>query len=42
MGLNEDGKALSSMGVDFRDLDNDGWEDLFVTAFSNEDISGIS
>ena len=28
VGLNDDGKALSSMGVDFRDLDNDGWEDL--------------
>ena len=24
------------MGVDFRDLDNDGWEDLFITALSNE------
>ena len=36
VGLNDDGKALSSMGVDFRDLDNDGWEDLFITALSNE------
>jgi hypothetical protein len=24
------------MGVDFRDLDNDGWEDLFITALANE------
>jgi hypothetical protein len=32
----EDGKALSSMGVDFRDYDNDGREDLFVTALSDE------
>jgi hypothetical protein len=24
------------MGVDFRDLDNDGWEDLFVSALSSE------
>jgi len=31
-----DGKALSSMGVDFRDYDNDGRDDLFVTALSNE------
>ncbi len=31
-----DGKALSSMGVDFRDFDNDGRDDLFVTALSNE------
>ena len=36
VALNDDGKALSSMGVDFRDLDNDGWEDLFVTALSSE------
>ena len=36
VGLNDDGKALSSMGVDFRDLDNDGWEDLFITALSSE------
>jgi hypothetical protein len=36
VGLNDDGKALSSMGVDFRDLDNDGREDLFVTALANE------
>ena len=36
VGLNDDGKALSSMGVDFRDLDNDGWEDLVVTALTNE------
>ncbi len=36
VGLNDDGKALSSMGVDFRDLDNDGWEDLVITALSNQ------
>jgi enediyne biosynthesis protein E4 len=36
VGLNDDGKALSSMGVDFRDLDNDGWEDLVVTALSHQ------
>jgi hypothetical protein len=36
VGYNDDGKALSSMGVDFRDLDNDGWEDLVVTALSNQ------
>jgi tetratricopeptide (TPR) repeat protein len=32
----DDGKALSSMGADFRDFDNDGREDLFVTALSDE------
>ena len=36
VALNDDGRAVSSMGVDFRDLDNDGEEDLFVTALSNE------
>ena len=32
----EDGRESSSMGVDFRDYDNDGREDLFVTTLSNE------
>jgi tetratricopeptide (TPR) repeat protein len=32
----ENGQALSSMGAEFRDFDNDGREDLFVTALSNE------
>jgi 6-phosphogluconate dehydrogenase (decarboxylating) len=36
VGFNDDGRALSSMGVDFRDVDNDGKEDLFVTALANE------
>jgi hypothetical protein len=36
VGLNDDGKAISSMGVDFRDLNNDGREDLFVTALAGE------
>jgi hypothetical protein len=36
VGLNDDGKALSSMGADFRDLDNDGWEDLAITALTNQ------
>lgn len=36
VALNADGKPISSMGADFRDLDNDGREDLFVTALSNE------
>ncbi|MDQ2899858.1 MAG: FG-GAP-like repeat-containing protein, partial [Acidobacteriota bacterium] len=31
-----DGKSISAMGVDFRDYDNDGREDLFITALSNE------
>jgi hypothetical protein len=36
VALNDDGKAVSSMGSDFRDIDNDGREDLFVTALANE------
>jgi enediyne biosynthesis protein E4 len=36
VAMNNDGRALSSMGVDWRDLDNDGRPDLFVTALSNE------
>ena len=36
IGLNDDGRALSSMGIDFRDIDNDGRPDLFLTALANE------
>jgi Tfp pilus assembly protein PilF len=36
IAYNGDGRALSSMGADFRDYDNDGREDIFVTALSNE------
>lgn len=36
VALKDDAKATSSMGADFRDLDNDGWEDLFVTALAHE------
>jgi hypothetical protein len=36
VATNDDGRALSSMGADFRDVDNDGLEDLFVTALANE------
>ena len=36
VALNEDGVALSTMGVDFRDINNDGAPDVFVTALSNE------
>lgn len=36
VAYNGDGSALSYMGADFRDIDNDGRPDLFVTAISNE------
>jgi hypothetical protein len=36
VAYNGDGSVLSNMGADFRDIDNDGWPDLFVTALSNE------
>jgi hypothetical protein len=36
VAYSDDGKAVSSMGVDFRDYGNDGREDIFVTALSNE------
>lgn len=36
VGVNDDGLELSSMGADFRDLDGDGNEDIFVSALANE------
>jgi len=39
VAYSENGNAASSMGVDFRDFDNDGREDLFVTALTNERFS---
>src|SRR6185369_11197519 len=36
VAFNDDGRALSSMGVDFRDVDNDGRPDLFLTALVHE------
>ena len=34
--LQDHGKAVSSMGADFRDYDNDGWPDIAFAALSGE------
>jgi hypothetical protein len=36
VAYNEDGNVLAGMGVDFRDLDNDGLPDIWHTAIENE------
>jgi len=36
VALREDGKYISGMGVDFRDLDNDGYPDICLAALDNE------
>jgi enediyne biosynthesis protein E4 len=36
VALNDNGEPISSMGADFRDLYNDGREDLFVTGLAGE------
>ncbi len=36
VALPESGQAIASMGVDFRDFDNDGWSDLAVTGMVND------
>jgi enediyne biosynthesis protein E4 len=36
VAVNDDGRTLSSMGVDFRDVNNDGRPDLFLTAIAHE------
>ncbi len=39
VAFNIDGKAVSSMGVDFRDIDGDGRPDIVSTALSGESFS---
>jgi enediyne biosynthesis protein E4 len=36
VALNDGGKPVSSMGVDFRDYDNDGWSDVIVSTLEGE------
>ena len=39
VAYNEDGNAVSAMGLDFRDYDNDGRDDAFITTLTNESFS---
>ncbi len=39
VAYNGDGRATSTMGADFRDYDNDGHDDVFVTNLSNESFT---
>jgi enediyne biosynthesis protein E4 len=36
VAYNEDGKSIAGMGVDFRDIDNDGRPDAFLTAMRGD------
>ncbi|HUB80751.1 MAG TPA: CRTAC1 family protein [Bryobacteraceae bacterium] len=36
VALNDDGRPVAGMGADFRDVDNDGRPDLFLTAMYND------
>ena len=39
VALREDGTYISGMGVDFRDLDNDGYPDICLAALDNEPLA---
>ena len=39
VAYNGDGRATSAMGAEFRDYDNDGWDDIFMTNLSNESFT---
>ena len=36
VALPDSGRPISSMGADFQDYDNDGWEDIHLTALAGE------
>jgi hypothetical protein len=36
VAYSEEGKALAGMGAEFRDIDNDGWPDIWHTAIEHE------
>ena len=37
----DSGRPISSMGTDFQDYDNDGWEDIHVTALVGRNVSAL-
>ena len=41
VALREDGTFISGMGTDFRDLDNDGYPDIFVVALDGETFPAL-
>ncbi len=36
LAWDEHGQTFSGMGIDFRDYDNDGWADIFITDLANQ------
>lgn len=36
LGWDEHGQTFSGMGIDFRDYDNDGWPDVFISDLANQ------
>jgi len=36
LAWDDDGRTFSGMGVDFRDYDNDGWPDVFITDLATQ------
>jgi enediyne biosynthesis protein E4 len=36
VSVNDTGRAVSSMGIDVRDYDNDGFDDVFITALATQ------
>jgi hypothetical protein len=42
VALREDGWAIAGMGVDFRDVDNHGFPEIFVTGMINDRFPAVS
>jgi hypothetical protein len=39
LAWDDHGQTFSGMGVDFRDYDNDGWPDIFITDLANQSFA---